>query len=544
VDVVSSILPSLAPGAPATSELANGDGATDFAALLGAAQGDASDETTAAATRPVSPAQVRPASQPRPTVRDDVSGPDAATAPANGSTHAPVVTGEGPTAASTSIATLAVPATLVPGDAAVDSPAARPAPIASPAPDASPAAAPAAPTAPPTLASPATAATPGVAATPATPALDRAPTPPLETNATPSYATITSAPHAAPKPAAVSTARTPVAATNPVAPAAKTAEAASATPTPAAQATAAPSTDGNPAANPTPAAAPSTPSAQALAQTAAASNATTATEAATAGPRAGRDAAKDLVRTSKTAAKPAGAKLAAGDAGAQQTTKSANAADAGAKPAQAAQLMRAGAAGAGLARLAEPAEPSRAPGAEAALDVVEASDVQRADAARTIHAPERAAAQTRTHGFDVAAFATRFAARVVDGGTRFSIRLDPPELGRVDVRLEVSADGVAQARLLAERPEALAELARHARALERQLADAGVDLAKDGLRFELAGREGGDARERDHGHADEPRAAARVAERIAPAAVADALAEVDTAYGFTILRRGRLDVTV
>ncbi|MEQ1618967.1 MAG: flagellar hook-length control protein FliK [Terricaulis sp.] len=78
--------------------------------------------------------------------------------------------------------------------------------------------------------------------------------------------------------------------------------------------------------------------------------------------------------------------------------------------------------------------------------------------------------------------------------TQFELRLDPPELGRVDVRLEVSRDHRVTATISADTPQALAEMARHARELEQSLQSAGLELADNGLSFDL--RQGsGDERE-------------------------------------------------
>lgn len=77
--------------------------------------------------------------------------------------------------------------------------------------------------------------------------------------------------------------------------------------------------------------------------------------------------------------------------------------------------------------------------------------------------------------------------RRFDAGSRvFDIRLDPAELGRVDVRLELMPDQRVQAILSAERQETLAELQRSAKDLQRALSEAGLDLADDGLSFQLA----------------------------------------------------------
>lgn len=82
--------------------------------------------------------------------------------------------------------------------------------------------------------------------------------------------------------------------------------------------------------------------------------------------------------------------------------------------------------------------------------------------------------------------AAQITRRFANGSRVFDIRLDPAELGRVDVRLELSQDQRVQAILSAERPETLAELQRSARELERALNEAGLELEKDGLEFQLS----------------------------------------------------------
>jgi flagellar hook-length control protein FliK len=69
---------------------------------------------------------------------------------------------------------------------------------------------------------------------------------------------------------------------------------------------------------------------------------------------------------------------------------------------------------------------------------------------------------------------------------RFEVRLDPAELGRVDVRIEIGADKKVHAVLAAHDSAALSDLMRGQRALERALADAGIDLKDGGVKFELA----------------------------------------------------------
>jgi len=71
------------------------------------------------------------------------------------------------------------------------------------------------------------------------------------------------------------------------------------------------------------------------------------------------------------------------------------------------------------------------------------------------------------------------------GQNRFQIRLDPPELGRIDVRMDVDQNGAVKAHLTADRPETLDMLQRDARALERALQQAGLDSSKTNLEFSL-----------------------------------------------------------
>lgn len=76
-------------------------------------------------------------------------------------------------------------------------------------------------------------------------------------------------------------------------------------------------------------------------------------------------------------------------------------------------------------------------------------------------------------------------AQVQEGMRRFEIRLDPAELGRVDIRLDVDADGTVRAHLIVERPGALQHLQQDAPRLEQALASAGTALEPGGLSFSL-----------------------------------------------------------
>lgn len=68
---------------------------------------------------------------------------------------------------------------------------------------------------------------------------------------------------------------------------------------------------------------------------------------------------------------------------------------------------------------------------------------------------------------------------------QFSVALDPPQLGHVEIAVQRGGDG-HQVRILAERPETLALLERDRGELDRALAEAGVAVGEGGLSFGLA----------------------------------------------------------
>lgn len=67
--------------------------------------------------------------------------------------------------------------------------------------------------------------------------------------------------------------------------------------------------------------------------------------------------------------------------------------------------------------------------------------------------------------------------------TRFEIALRPDELGRVDVKLDIDAEGRLAARLAFDNPAAATDLRGRADELRRQLEAAGFQLADDALEF-------------------------------------------------------------
>jgi hypothetical protein len=74
------------------------------------------------------------------------------------------------------------------------------------------------------------------------------------------------------------------------------------------------------------------------------------------------------------------------------------------------------------------------------------------------------------------------------------VQLEPPALGRVEVRLEFGRDNRVTALIAADRHDTLDLLQRDSRGLERTLQDAGVRLGEGGLSFSLRQEQGEDRR--------------------------------------------------
>lgn len=81
--------------------------------------------------------------------------------------------------------------------------------------------------------------------------------------------------------------------------------------------------------------------------------------------------------------------------------------------------------------------------------------------------------------------AAEIARNLKDGNTRFQMRFDPPELGRVEVKMKVSSDGTVHAHLVVDRPETLDMFLRDQRGLERALEAAGLNTDSSNLQFSL-----------------------------------------------------------
>ncbi|WP_331308459.1 flagellar hook-length control protein FliK [Methylobacterium oryzae] len=78
--------------------------------------------------------------------------------------------------------------------------------------------------------------------------------------------------------------------------------------------------------------------------------------------------------------------------------------------------------------------------------------------------------------------------RSLRGSNEFQIRLDPAELGRIDVKLEIDkAHGRVMTHLVVDRPETLALLQRDSGQLQQALSQAGFDPSAGGINLSLRG---------------------------------------------------------
>ena len=124
---------------------------------------------------------------------------------------------------------------------------------------------------------------------------------------------------------------------------------------------------------------------------------------------------------------------------------------------------------------------------------------------------------------------------VQQGLDRINIQLRPPELGRIQVQLEVSGDGRVTAIVTADNRATLDMLQRDARGLEQALQDAGLELDSGSLSFNL----------RDRGDDGEPTSPSDGADRPPVRSAEDEVPLEDLISGgspITMATHGRVDI--
>ena len=139
-----------------------------------------------------------------------------------------------------------------------------------------------------------------------------------------------------------------------------------------------------------------------------------------------------------------------------------------------------------------PQQPTQAPAntlVAAATGTQQTSATPTSGAATQLSAQLQIAHPPATSTADTASLAFTIASRTQDGAKHFDIRLDPAELGRIDVHMTVDDTGKAQAALSVEKPQTLELLQKDSSHLERALKESGLDLSQNGLSFSLKGQQ-------------------------------------------------------
>lgn len=154
-----------------------------------------------------------------------------------------------------------------------------------------------------------------------------------------------------------------------------------------------------------------------------------------------------------------------------------------------------------------------------------------------IQAPQLTAVPVANGAVPINGVAVQIAANVQIGRSRFEIRLDPPELGRIDVRLDLDRQGQVTSHLIVEKPATLDLLRRDAQQLERALQDAGLKTSDNGLQFSL--------RDQQQQHRNDDNASQRNVHRLIVTEEETVAAETaGRSYGRMIGQRGGIDIRV
>lgn len=149
---------------------------------------------------------------------------------------------------------------------------------------------------------------------------------------------------------------------------------------------------------------------------------------------------------------------------------------------------------------AAPDAPSALPDADPDTDFAALSDAPSHDVSpdapsvpaashHEVRAAHTSAAEApRATSQTVAHLAAQITSKLDGKSTRFDVQLDPHGLGKVDVKVEIAANGSVSAALTFENPQAAAELRGKQGELQAALEQAGFDLSKTSLSFNSGGQ--------------------------------------------------------
>ncbi|MCF6293644.1 MAG: flagellar hook-length control protein FliK, partial [Robiginitomaculum sp.] len=139
----------------------------------------------------------------------------------------------------------------------------------------------------------------------------------------------------------------------------------------------------------------------------------------------------------------------------------------------------------------------------------------------------------------VSKFAARLAMRAVSGATKFEMRLDPPQLGRIEVKIAMTSDNRVQAVMIVENPEVFQDLQKGADSLRKALIREGFDLGSNDLEFQLSQENNGSEQQTDdsQGSVDN-----QVLAQIMAHTSSDDIPDIDTGYGYWLMSEQRIDI--
>lgn len=161
---------------------------------------------------------------------------------------------------------------------------------------------------------------------------------------------------------------------------------------------------------------------------------------------------------------------------------------------------------------------------------------QAANSQPTAPAAQLTIATAASTSIPLNGLAVDIALKAAGGNSRFEIRLDPAELGRIDVRLDVDKHGQVTSHLTVERPATLDMLRRDAQQLQQALEDAGLKTGDGGLQFSLRDQSSG-----GQGDSRPERGAQRLIiteDDVVPLQIAE------RSYGRALNSRGGLDIRI
>jgi flagellar hook-length control protein FliK len=164
---------------------------------------------------------------------------------------------------------------------------------------------------------------------------------------------------------------------------------------------------------------------------------------------------------------------------------------------------------------------------------------QLSAAAPTAASDKFSATQATGAAVPVSGLAVEIAASVQSGKTHFEVRLDPADLGRIDVRIDVDRNGQVTSHLTVEKTETLSMLKQDAPQLQQALNDAGLKSGSGGLQFSLRDQsQSGQNNPNNNQNSGQPQRLVISEEDTVPAAIAG------RSYGRMLGASGGVDIRV